>query len=385
MSKPIEVAVIGAGMGGLAVAAMLSRIGCKVDIYEQAHQLARIGAGIQQSPNATVVLRELGLESWLRKKAFYPHFGVSKDWDTGAITNVLPMGEAIESRYGAPFLLMHRGDLHEGILSAVPEGILHLNKKLVGIEPNGGRPKADFADGTVIEADLIIGADGVHSKTQEILFGKTDPVFSGRVAYRTTFPASLMGELQIADRTKWWGPDKHIVIYYTTREKSEVYFVTSLVEEGFSIESWSTQGDVNMLRDHYAGFHPEVQAVLKACPSVHKWALVDRQPLASWSTGSVALLGDACHPMTPYMAQGAATAIEDAAVLSRCIQQVDRDGISEALKLYEAVRKPRTSAIQKTAAENTWMKNKTDADWVYGHNAWTEPLVAAADPLVSSA
>jgi salicylate hydroxylase/6-hydroxynicotinate 3-monooxygenase len=209
------------------------------------------------------------------------------------------------------------------------------------------------------------------------LFGDTAPNFTGKIAYRTTFPASLLNGYAIDDCTKWWGEDRHIVIYFVKPDRSEVYFVTSQPEPGFRIESWSEKGDVKLLRAAFEGFHPQVQAVLHACPDVHKWALLEREPMERWTEGNITLLGDSCHPMTPYMAQGAAMAMEDAAVLSRCLDGVERDGVAAALRRFEASRKERTSRVQLSSRTNTWLKNKTDTDWVYAYNAWTAPLAAA--------
>jgi salicylate hydroxylase/6-hydroxynicotinate 3-monooxygenase len=180
----------------------------------------------------------------------------------------------------------------------------------------------------------------------------------------------------MGDCTKWWGQDRHIVMYPVKPDRSEVYFVTSQPEPGFNLESWSTRGDANVLRAAFEGFHPDVQRVLAACPDVHKRPLVDRNPLEHWVDGSIALLGDACHPMTPYMAQGAAMAIEDAAILSRCLEGVDRDGVADALQRYERNRQPRTARMQATSRANSWGKSATDPDWVYRYNAWTAPLSA---------
>ncbi len=198
-------------------------------------------------------------------------------------------------------------------------------------EPEAGRSRPErrdgvrsgFADGSRADADLVIGADGVHSVVRDSLFGAEKPIFTGRVAYRTTYPASRLGGAAIDDCAKWWGPDRHIVIYYVNPRRDEIYFVTSTPEPDFDVESWSAKGDLDMLRAAYRDFHPKVRAVLDACPEVHKWALFEREPLLRWSADRITLLGDACHPMTPYMAQGAATAIEDAAVLPRCLDGVD--------------------------------------------------------------
>jgi 6-hydroxynicotinate 3-monooxygenase len=373
--RKLSIAVIGAGMGGLATAAALQRVGIDVTVFEQASRFSRLGAGIQIGCNAMRVLRELGLEPALRAAAFYPRSWNNKEWDTGEVRFDMIFGEAAEERFGAPYLLGHRGDLHAALASVVPKTILRLDHKLTALEvlPDDS-VKLIFANGETATFDAVIAADGVHSLVKEILFGKVAPNFTGRIAYRTVFPASLLNGYPIDECTKWWGIDRHIVIYYVNPSRSEVYFVTSQPEPGFTVESWSAKGDVNELRQAFAGFHPQVQHVLAACPEVHKWALVDRDPLPCWHDRTVTLLGDACHPMTPYMAQGAAMAIEDAAVLSRCLEGVARDGVANAFRRFEATRKERTSRIQRTSRTNTWLKNPTDTDWVYSYDAWTAPL-----------
>src|SRR5882757_9405239 len=314
----LSVAVVGAGMGGLATAAALHRAGIGVNVYEQASKFTRLGAGIQIGCNAMKVLRGLGLEPVMRATAFYPRSWNNREYDTGDIRFDMIFGETAEQRYGAPYLLGHRGDLHSALASAVPEEAIHLDHRVVAIDQRPDRSvKLRFANGKSVEADAVVASDGVHSFVKERLFGRDAPNFTGRIAYRTVFPAELLGGYPIDDCTKWWGPDRHIVIYYVKPDRSEVYFVTSQPEPGFTVESWSAMGDVTELRQAFADFHPQVRHVLQSCPSVHKWALVDRDPLPRWSEGNVTLLGDACHPMTPYMAQGAAMAIEDAAVLSR--------------------------------------------------------------------
>jgi 6-hydroxynicotinate 3-monooxygenase len=372
----LSVAVIGAGIGGLATAAALRQIGVDVTIYEQAPRFARVGAGIQIGCNAMKVLRAFGLEPNLRAAAFYPRSWNNRDFDTGEVRFDMIFGEAAEERYGAPYLLAHRGDLHAALTSVVPENVLRLDHQLVSLKQRAdGSVRLDFANGVKVDADAVVGADGVHSVVRDTLFGKDAPAFTGRVAYRTVFPATLLEGYQIDDCTKWWGPDRHIVIYYVKPDRSEVYFVTSQPEPGFALESWSATGDVNVLRAAFTGFHPQVQHVLASCPAVHKRPLVDHDPLSRWSEGNVTLLGDACHPMTPYMAQGAAMAFEDAAVLSRCLDGIDRWGLADAFRRFESTRKPRTSQVQLGSRTNTWLRNQTNPDWVYGYDAWTAPLV----------
>jgi 2-polyprenyl-6-methoxyphenol hydroxylase-like FAD-dependent oxidoreductase len=379
-----RVAIVGAGIGGLAAAAALQRVGFSIEVYEQASRFARIGAGIQMMPNAMHVLRGLGLAPRLRSVAFAPRSHLNRVWDSGEVTNELNMPE---ERYGAPYLCMHRAELHAALQSLVPTERVHLGKKLVGLEQAGAEVRLRFQGGSSAQADAVIGADGVHSVVREILLGADEPVHRGRVAYRAVFPSALLASTDSVgpSRTKWWGPDRHIVIYYTTATRDEVYFVTSVPEpvEWLTPESWSAEGDVRELRAAYDGFHPAVLDVLQACPSCHKWAIPEREPLPTWSQGPVVLLGDAAHPMTPYMAQGAGTAIEDAAVLARCLASADR--FEDAFVRFEHLRKPRTSRIQAISSANTWLRaEEPDTDWLYAYDAWNTPLAEASAPAATA-
>ena len=374
--KTLNIAIVGAGMGGLASAAALRKAGIGVTVYEQAKQFTRLGAGIQIGCNAMHVLRGLGLEAHLRSEAFYPRSWNNLDWKSGEVLFDMLFGAEAEDKYGAPYLLAHRGDLHAALAGIVPEDLVRRDHELVGLDHTADGVRLAFANGHSVEADAALAAEGVNSVARTALFGAEEPRFTGRIAYRTVYPAARLDGYDMGDCTKWWGEDRHIVMYPVKPDRREVYFVTSQPEPGFNLESWSTKGDVEVLRAAFEGFHPHVQRVLAACPDVHKRPLVDRDPLDRWVDGSVALLGDACHPMTPYMAQGAAMAIEDAAILSRCLQGVDRDGVAAALLRYERNRKPRTAKIQLTSRANSWGKGVTDTDWVYGYDAWTAPLVS---------
>lgn len=378
-NRNATIAIIGAGMGGLAAAAALLRLGLRIMVYEQAPQFTRLGAGIQISCNAMQVLRVLGLESRLRAEAFYPRSWNNKDWRTGEVKFDMIFGKSAEEKFGAPYLLAHRGDLHTALASIVPAEFIKLDHKLTGLDETADGIRLTFANGHKAEADAVIGADGVHSIVKTILFGDSELNFTGKIAYRTTYPAKLLKGYEVDACTKWWGEDRHIVIYPIKPDRSEIYFVTSQPESDFRVESWSAKGDVATLRAAFEGFHPEVQRVLGPCPTVHKWALVDRNPLARWTDRNVTLLGDSCHPMTPYMAQGAAMAIEDAAVLSRCVDGVEPEGIAEAFQRFEATRKERTTRVQLTSRTNTWLKDRTDTEWVYAYNAYTAPLAPSPD------
>jgi 2-polyprenyl-6-methoxyphenol hydroxylase-like FAD-dependent oxidoreductase len=383
--KKVSIAIVGAGIGGLTAATTLRRAGFDAHVYEQATRFARVGAGIQMMPNSMKVLRGIGVEERVRSIAFQPYSHLNREWNTGKVMRELPMPENL---FGAPYLCMHRAVLHEALASVVPQEIIHLNKKLTGLEQRDGQVTLAFADGTRAHADGVVGADGVHSVVREIIIGPDEPLHKGCIAYRAVFSTALLNGRDLGrSRTKWWGMDRHIVIYYVDSSRSEVYFVTSVPEpaEWLTRESWSAMGDVNELRRAFEGFHPDVRAVLEACPDCHKWAILEREPLPRWSDGRVVLLGDACHPMTPYMAQGGATAIEDAAVLARCLEEVDGEDMEGAFRRYEAHRKPRTARIQAISSANTWMRGGSDdTSWLYGYDAWnvaltpTEPHIETA-------
>lgn len=369
-----KIAIVGAGLGGLAAAAALRQAGIGVEVFEQAPAIAPVGAGIQLTPNACAAIRGLSILDRVRQQSYAPTVGYNREWDTGTVTNKLPMGREIEDAYGAPDLALHRAVLHRALLGCVPDDLIHLGKRLVGVDHAGDMFRLRFADGAEAWSDAVIGADGIHSVVRETLFGVERPTFNGRVAYRTTFSTSRLPEIEVDGRVKWWGPDRHVVSYLLTPREDEIYYIAVTNEPDFQLESWSAMGDLDELLAAFEGFHPRIRHVLAAAQQVRKWALVDRDPMPSWGEDRIVLLGDACHPMPPYIAQGAAAAIEDAVVLSRCLSGVDPNGIAEAFRRYERKRRPRTDRMQVTARENTWMRYETDAAWVYDYDAWTTPL-----------
>ena len=371
MIGDLRIAIIGAGIGGLTAAAALSRFGASVNIFEQADKFSRIGAGIQMSPNAMKVLYGLGLEKQICKVAFQPKTWNNRTWDTGEVKFELTLGSSAIEKYGAPYLQMHRGDLHSALLSVVPADIISMNKQLVDVVPRAVGFQLNFTDGTDFEADLVVGADGIHSRVREIIIDTEPPTATGRVAYRATFPVSRL-RFPVGECTKWWGADRHIVIYYVTARKDEVYFVTSLPDEDWAHESYSATGDMNLVREAFADFHDDVNEVLRACSVVLRWAILEREPLRNWSRGNIVLIGDAAHPMTPYMAQGAAMAMEDGVILARAFQS--EADIKAALAVFERTRRARTAQVQAVSHANTWMREETDPAWCYGFDPWTEPL-----------
>jgi salicylate hydroxylase/6-hydroxynicotinate 3-monooxygenase len=285
------------------------------------------------------------------------------------------MGAEIEERFGAPDVSLHRAELHAALLSLNALETIHLNKKLIGLDRAGERYKLTFADSTSVEADAVLGADGVHSTVLDCVFGSAEPRFTGQVAYRAIYRTELLGT-DIDDRVKWWGPDRHIVTYKVNPQRDELYFIANTPEPDFKIESWSARGDRDQLCEAFAGFHPKARVILESCPEARKWALVERDPLERWSEERIVLLGDACHPMLPTMAQGAGSSMEDAVVLSRCLDGVELDGFAEAFRRYERNRKERTSRMQLGSRQNKWMRTpgETPTSWVYEYDAWTVPL-----------
>ena len=375
------IAIIGAGIGGLTAAACLLRLGFSVEVYEQAPQFAPIGAGIQLTANAMKALGGLGLTEHLRSLGFVPAAFHSREWDTGNITNVLIMGEALEQRYGAPDLMIHRARLHAALAALIPHSRIHFGRKLVAIERSESSTTLVFANGSRVTAVPVIGADGIHSMVREALFGAEQPRFTGRVAYRTTYPTALLNGIAVDQRAKWWGPDRHVVHYFTTANEDEIYFIAVVPEPNFLVESWSAKGDKDTLLAAFAGCHPQLRAILAAAPELRKWALVERDPMPSWGKYGVVLLGDACHPMMPYMAQGAASAIEDAVLLARCLARAAWEEMPDALAVYAANRTERTARMQLTNRENTWLRFKTDTDWVYDFDAWHAELAGLGNAV----
>jgi 6-hydroxynicotinate 3-monooxygenase len=374
MSAQPDIAIIGAGIGGLAAAAALRQQGVPAVIYEQAGAFGPVGAGVQLTPNATKVLRGLGLGAALRRDGFAPRIGLNRQWDTGQITNSVQMGADIENRYGSPDLAIHRHRLHAALASLISPDTVRFNRKLTGLDRVRGRLRMSFADADPVDVDAVIGADGLHSIVRTTLFGSGTMRFTGQAGYRAVLPAALVKGVEIDERVKWWGPDRHVVSYFTTPGKDEIYYIAATPESDFKTESWSMKGDIDALLAAFDGFHPQILTVLRAAPEVRKWALVDRDPLPEWGEDGIVLLGDACHPMPPYLAQGAASALEDAAVLSRCV--IETADIGAALKRFEATRKERATQIQTRARDNNWLRDKTDADWIWGYDAWTVPLAA---------
>lgn len=375
----LSIGICGGGIGGMTAGIALQRMGHKVAIFEQAPRLTRVGADINLTPNAVRALDQLGVGEEIRQTAARPTHRISRIWDTGEETSRLEMSQKAEALYGAPQLTMHRADLLAALNGALAEDTIQLGRKVANVVQVGDEVQVHFDDGAEETVDVLIGADGIHSAVRTAIFGPESPTFTGVVAYRAVVPAErLDGMPNLEAFTKWWGPDADTqIVTFPLNRGEDVFIFATTPQDSWKEESWTQPGSIEELRASYSHFHPEARQLLEACDSVLKSALYVRDPLPEWSKGSITLLGDACHPMMPFMAQGAGQAIEDAIVLARHLEDADTSTVEAALKGYESSRLSRTAEIQRGSRANDWLKAGGNADWVYEYDAWRVPLYRA--------
>jgi salicylate hydroxylase len=357
----MRIAVIGGGIGGLSAALQLLKAGLDVHVYEQAERITEIGAGIQISPNASRLLLRLGLKAAMDGVGIRPRAVHQRRWDDGRTLQLAPLGGEVEATFAAPYYHFHRGDLVTLLAEALPQNRMHVGHKLVGLEQNSKCVTARFENGASADADLLVGADGIHSRVRGLVFGPEKPRFTGCVAWRGLVPAERIAHLDVELVShNWMGPGGHVVHYWVSAGR--MMNVICVVEHGdWTGESWTDKGDVAEVLARYEGWHPMVRGLIGAFPETFVWALHDRAELPSWSAGRVTLLGDACHPMLPMMAQGAAQAIEDGAALAALLKTKPND-IEGALARYEALRKPRATKLQQASAANRTRFHLPDGD-----------------------
>ena len=374
MTDKPRIAVIGAGLGGLTAAAYLQRAGFPVTVYEQTASFARIGAGIVMGANAVRPLANIGLGPGLVANGIKPASFLSRAWDTGETLYELILDPASEQHFGAPFLNIHRADLHDLLQTPLRPGTIAFSNRLAGLDPTANAIRLTFENGITTEADIVIGADGIWSRVRDIILGPEPLRYTGRVAQRAIFPASHIKGPPIRDCTKWWGPDRHMLAYYMTSRRDEVYLMGSVPAAGWDSDQPSLPYPREDFIAAFAHFHPDLRRATEACGDVMVWPIFDRDRDDRWSDGRVALLGDACHPVRPYMAAGGSMAIEDAVILARCLI-ADTDPTT-AFQRYQAIRIPRVAEVQRISIANTWMAGPTETDWFFRYDATTVDLDA---------
>jgi len=350
-----HVVIAGAGLGGLTAALALLQQGFEVTVLEQAPALGEVGAGVQLSANATRVLDLLGLGDAVSQYGVEPTGKVIRHWSTGRTWAVADLATSSRDKYGHPFAFFHRADLHAALVRAVqalvPDGI-RLNSRCEAVDVSGKQPVAILQNGDRVSADLVVGADGVHSLVRVPIAGQDKPRFSGLYAWRGVIPVErLPKHLRAMVGANWVGPGRH-VIQYPLRRGELMNFVGIVEGQGWQMESWTQKGTLLDCLQDFEGWHEDVQTMIRAVDIHYKWAFMAREPLQKWSSGPVTLLGDAAHPTLPFLAQGAAMAIEDGYVLSRALA-AHRSDLARALAGYEAARVERTSAIVRGSNENT--------------------------------
>jgi salicylate hydroxylase len=376
----LQIGIAGGGVGGLAAAIALRAQGHAVTVFEQARGFSRVGADINLTPNVVRAIDGLGAGAAIRRTGARPTFRISRDWDTGQETSRLGMGDVAEQQYGAPQITIHRADILAALAEQFPVGNIQFGRRIQTLSQDAAGVTLQFEDGGTARFDVVIGADGIHSRVRSALFGEEYPRFTGVVSFRSVVPTERVRHVpEIEAFTKWWGPNPQSqIVTFPLNQGKETFIFATTGQDSWTEESWTSEGDVNELRGFYKDFHPDARALLDACDSTLKSALYEREPLPQWSVGTVTLLGDACHPMLPFMAQGAGMAIEDAVVLGRALAGVGERGEAvAALQRYENTRKERTAKIQIGSRGNQWMKGPGNADWVYGYDAWTVPLAPA--------
>jgi salicylate hydroxylase len=351
--------IAGGGIGGVTAALALLEAGIEVELYERNGGLSEVGAGIQISPNGVKVLDRLGLRDALDAVAFRPEALEMHVGRTGMRVFSIPMREEAVRRYGAPYYHVHRVDLLKLLARALRErapNAVRLSKEIQDYAQSASGVTMTFTDGTHAEGDVLIGADGIHSRVRAQMLGDKPARFTGNTAWRVVVPAGALPKgLVPPTASVWVGPGRHAVTYYVRR--GELINFVGVGERGdWQSESWTERGERGDLAADYAGWVKPITAIIDQATDCYRWALFDRDPLERWSDGRVTLLGDACHPMLPFLAQGAVMAIEDAWVLSRKLKS--SPSVAEALTAYEAARKPRTSRVQRGARAQMGLYHK---------------------------
>jgi len=388
----MRIAIIGGGIGGLAAALFLRRAGIEAIVYEQAKEAREVGAGIVVAPNMVRLMAKLGLAAGLAQFAVKLEAAWEfRRWQDGRVLFVQPMGEVCERLYAAHCYVAHRADLLALFQQALPPGMLGLDQRCVEVRQDGQGASVTLAsrDGrkTTVNADVVVGADGIHSIARQAVGPEVHARFSGLCAFRCLVPAERAP--QMAHRpvqTLWLGPGRHLVHYPISAGR--LVNVVAIVPAGeWRSESWTADGKLEDLVAEFRGWDPRVGELVRSASETRRWAIYDRDPLESWTKGRITVLGDAAHAMLPFFAQGAAQAIEDAFVLAECLRGAAAGEAPERLQRYERIRRPRATQVQ-LMSRGREVKNHLpdgpeqaqrdqdlgsgnplrDSAWLYGHD-----------------
>lgn len=373
----VDIAVIGAGLGGAAASALLLNAGFSVHTFEQAPEFTRLGAGIHIGPNVMKIFRQIGLEKRLEEIGSHPDHWFSRDGMTGEYLSKIPLGDYAKKEYGASYITIHRGDLHAEQIDALPQDTVHFNHRLTDIEERVSDVLLTFANGNKVAAKLVVGADGINSMIREKLLGEEKPRYSGWVGHRALVNMDKLRTtgLEFEPCVKWWWEQsRHIMTYATKNDQSEYYYVTGVPVDTWDHEASFVDSSREEMEAIFGGSHPVVQALIDATETVTKWPFWNRDVMNLWSQGRMVMLGDACHPMRPHMAQGACMAIEDAAILTRVLSISGLEDYASAFKTYETTRHARATKVQTISNANTWLKEPEDPAWVYAYDPMTADL-----------
>jgi salicylate hydroxylase len=372
----LRAVVVGGGIGGIATAVALARAGIDVQVHEQAQQLAEVGAGVSLAPNGLRMLERLGVGEGIRR------VGVRY----AASELRLPDGQVVRHEpyqfsVAGQNVGIHRADLLALLAGQLPPGTVRTGHRCTGFSQDEGSATVGFADGSAATADVVIGADGIHSVLQGFVVAPAEPVFSGVVAYRGLVPR--MDEYPGGAIRMWMGEGRHFLVFPV--RAGQLLNYVGFVPSGSAVrESWSASGDPVALAAHFAGWDPVIGQVIAAISgpggSGFQWGMYDRAPLPRWSSGRLTLLGDAAHPMLPHLGQGVNQALEDAVALATLLRAATSPaGVPEALAAYEGLRRDRTARVQlgsrrQGAGYDSSGSQLVDRQWIYEYDAWAEAV-----------